>query len=281
MKLATAATYPVKGDFDSKDPVFGSKLGILRLDLAQGDFGRAFCYINQSGQEPTTMIFDLPDPKQQALNIEHGGGKVEINAKHGLPAYFNRIKTGMLNVTGDVNVTTLQVRKLECTHSVVQVQELTGEIPADTQKEIPADPVSEITLNDSNVISKSELYFQNLTAEEHESPKRGSYPVSKVQAPYIEGVVTSGPLILQADKLMVINLDAAEVRVTNPQDCVVGRTWCHKFYQQNNVGALTKISPMIDPHLAEASQHVSVDEGHQLPELNGPSKIVDNGISIN
>ena len=258
MKLAgiTTNTFPVKGKFDFHDAEFqtsGGKNGLSAITfmMDQGSFGRAWCRVNEPGGEPREVGFDLPNPKEQQVSVSFRGGLVNVSGRHGVSADFGTIECDYLKISGDVNATTLRVQKLlACSHSLLQAAEIVGG-QTDT-------PVREVTLNDSSVIVRNDLYFLNLNAED--GNRLGHSASSRVQANTVEGVNISGAVLVKADRIIVVNLDAGEVHVKDLKNSAIGRSHCNRFFHEVGIGNLVKSTPKVDSYLLQASNNLAVGE---------------------
>jgi hypothetical protein len=218
--------------------------------MDQGAYGRAWCKICEPGKEPAEVAYDLPDPKEKQVSVDFRGGVVNISGKHGIPSEFGSIECKYLKISGDVNAGSLKVTHLDCSHSLLQVAELIGGM-ADS-------PVQEIILNDSSLVLKNDLYFLNLTADE--AQRHGHGAVSRVQGGTLEGVNVSGSVLLKADRVLIVNLDANEVHVKNFEESAIGRSHCNRVFHERGMGDLVKVQPKVDSHLLQASNNYAVGE---------------------
>jgi hypothetical protein len=255
MKLAgySNGNHPTKGSFSDADA------GSIILDFTQGAHGRAFC---------GASTYDLPDPRVQQVQVSLPEGTLEITSGHGAPAQLGMVEVKTLKVQGDITLPVLRAERLEMVHSSIAANELTGHQNA-SDPEMEADRVLEITMRDSLLSCKGDLCFMNLEGDERSQ--------STVKAPYIEGFVTHGRLILQAERLAVGALDALEVRVGSPDGCRVGRNFCNRIFQQSGIETPTRIYAVRDRDLELAMQHTV-----NLDEIKGADLAVDvqGGIEI-
>jgi hypothetical protein len=258
MKIASysSSNNPVKGSFSTQDG------DLIRLDFTQGAHGRAFC---------GNQAYDLPDPKNQLVSVSNMAATLEITGPQGMPAPMGQVVVRTLKARGDITMPVLRVEKLDLAHSSLTANEVSGP-KNEVDPEMEADPITNIRMLDSNLITKGDLVFIAIETDD----KRPSL----VKAGYLEGMTTQGHLTLQANDLAVYVLDAHEVRVTDPAGCRVGKTFCERVFQQNSLGQpVRKVAPVRDPDLLSGLSRLVAD-GDEIEGMGEPAELDAQGFEM-